>query len=88
MFLHLNFLHIAFNMVTLLIVGPAVEVMLGKVRFLTLYLLAGLGGSVASYLLVAASVTALGHPAPSSGSWAPTWSWPTAAASRWPRWSS
>ena len=33
-FLHLNFLHIAFNMITLLIVGPAVEVMLGKARFL------------------------------------------------------
>ena len=29
-FLHLDFLHIAFNMITLLIVGPAVEVMLGK----------------------------------------------------------
>ena len=30
MFLHLDFLHIAFNMISLLIVGPAVEVMLGK----------------------------------------------------------
>ena len=50
MFLHLDFLHIAFNMITLLIVGPAVEVMLGKTRFLALYLLAGLGGNVASYL--------------------------------------
>ena len=36
-FLHLDFLHIAFNMGTLLIVGPAVEVMLGKSRFLTLF---------------------------------------------------
>lgn len=51
MFLHLNFLHIAFNMVALVIVGPAVEVMLGKSRFLALYLIAGLGGSVLSYLL-------------------------------------
>jgi membrane associated rhomboid family serine protease len=55
MFLHLNFLHIAFNMIALVIVGPAVEVMLGKTRFVTLYLLAGLGGSVASYLLSSAS---------------------------------
>jgi membrane associated rhomboid family serine protease len=38
-------------MLALLIVGPAVEVQLGKVRFLSLYLIAGLGGSVASYLL-------------------------------------
>ena len=50
MFLHLNFLHIASNMISLLIVGPAVEVMLGRSRFLSLYLVAGLGGSVASYL--------------------------------------
>ena len=50
MFLHLDFLHIASNMITLLIVGPAVEVMLGRLRFLTLFLVAGLGGSVASYL--------------------------------------
>jgi membrane associated rhomboid family serine protease len=51
LFLHLDFLHIAFNMITLLIVGPAVEVMLGKSRFLVLYLLAGLGGNVLSYLI-------------------------------------
>jgi membrane associated rhomboid family serine protease len=50
MFLHLDILHIAFNMVTLLVVGPAVEIMLGKCRFLALYLLAGLGGGVASYV--------------------------------------
>ncbi len=51
MWLHASFTHIFFNMITLLIVGPAVEVLLGKARFFTLYLLAGLGGSVASYLL-------------------------------------
>lgn len=51
MWLHASFLHIFFNMIALLIVGPAVEVLLGKVRFLSLYLIAGLGGSVGSYLL-------------------------------------
>ena len=51
MWMHANFQHILFNMLALLIVGPAVEVLLGKVRFLALYLLAGLGGSVGSYLL-------------------------------------
>jgi membrane associated rhomboid family serine protease len=50
-FLHIDFLHIAFNMITLLIVGPAVEVMLGKSRFLTLFLLTGIGGNVLSYLI-------------------------------------
>ncbi|HTU36933.1 MAG TPA: rhomboid family intramembrane serine protease [Acidimicrobiales bacterium] len=51
MWLHANFLHILFNMVALLIVGPAVEVLLGKLRFVALYLIAGLGGSVGSYIL-------------------------------------
>jgi len=51
MWLHASFQHIFFNMITLLIVGPALEVLLGKVRFVALYLLAGLGGSVGSYLL-------------------------------------
>jgi membrane associated rhomboid family serine protease len=51
MWLHANFVHIFFNMIFLLIVGPAVEVLLGKARFLALYLLAGLGGSVCSYLI-------------------------------------
>jgi len=50
MFLHVSVFHIVSNMFTLLIVGPAVEVMLGKSRFLALYLIAGLGGSTASYL--------------------------------------
>jgi membrane associated rhomboid family serine protease len=50
MFLHLSFFHIFSNMFTLLIVGPAVEVMLGKSRFLSLYLIAGLAGGVSSYL--------------------------------------
>jgi membrane associated rhomboid family serine protease len=50
-FLHLDFLHIFFNMFTLFIVGPAVEVMLGKSRFLTLFLVAGIGGNVLSYLI-------------------------------------
>jgi len=60
MWLHANFLHIFFNMFALLIVGPAVEVLLGKARFLALYLIAGLGGSVASYLLGPHNVYGLG----------------------------
>jgi membrane associated rhomboid family serine protease len=51
MWLHASFTHIFYNMITLLIVGPALEVLLGKARFLTLYVLAGLGGSVCTYIL-------------------------------------
>ncbi len=60
MWLHADFLHIAGNMLALLIVGPALEVQLGKVRFVALYLIAGLGGSVASYLLSPPYVVGIG----------------------------
>jgi membrane associated rhomboid family serine protease len=50
MFLHAGLLHIAFNMYALYLLGPALERALGHGRFLTLYLVSGLGGSVASYL--------------------------------------
>ena len=49
-FLHANILHIGSNMLALVIVGPALETALGRVRFAGLYLLAALGGSVCSYL--------------------------------------
>ena len=60
MWLHANFTHIFFNMIALLIVGPALEVLLGKARFLVLYLLAGLGGSVGSYILSQPNVAGIG----------------------------
>lgn len=50
-FLHANIEHIAFNMFTLAIVGAPIEAELGKVRFLVLYFVSALGGSVGSYLL-------------------------------------
>lgn len=50
-FLHANVLHIAFNMLALAQVGPALERVLGAGRYLTLYLLAALGGSVLSYVI-------------------------------------
>jgi membrane associated rhomboid family serine protease len=50
-FLHANTAHIVFNMLTLAIVGSPIEAELGKVRFLALYLVSALGGSVSSYLL-------------------------------------
>jgi membrane associated rhomboid family serine protease len=60
MWLHASFTHIFFNMIALLIVGPALEVLLGKARFLVLYLLAGLGGSVSSYILSQPNVAGIG----------------------------
>lgn len=48
-FLHGSFLHIAFNMYVLFALGPTLERILGHGRYLALYLLAALGGGVASY---------------------------------------
>jgi len=44
-------LHIVFNMFSLVIFGPILEQALGRVRFLALFLMSGLGGSVAVLLL-------------------------------------
>jgi membrane associated rhomboid family serine protease len=45
-------LDIIFNMWALILVGPALERLLGHLRYLTVYLVSALGGSVALYLLV------------------------------------
>jgi membrane associated rhomboid family serine protease len=60
MFLHLSFFHILGNMLALLIVGPAVEVQLGRSRFVALYLIGGLGGAACYYLIAPAAVPAAG----------------------------
>lgn len=49
MFLHVNLLHLLFNMYVLYLLGPQLERLLGHTRFLVLFLLAGFGGNVASF---------------------------------------
>ena len=46
-FLHVQLWHIAGNMLALWMLGPQLEAALGRTRFLALYLLSGLTGSVA-----------------------------------------
>lgn len=48
-FLHGSILHLAFNMYVLVVLGPTLERVLGHVRYTLLFILAGLGGAVASY---------------------------------------
>ena len=50
-FLHAGLLHLMFNMFALAQIGPMLEQALGRVRFLALYFLSALGGSVAGYCL-------------------------------------
>jgi membrane associated rhomboid family serine protease len=51
MFLHVNLLHIVMNMIALIWVGQYLERLLGPARYLAVYLLGGLGGSVAVFLV-------------------------------------
>lgn len=50
-FLHAGIVHLGFNMVALWFTGPFLEQALGRARFLALYLVSALGGSVAVLLL-------------------------------------
>jgi rhomboid protease GluP len=49
MFLHIGVLHLLFNLYALYALGPMVEGYFGHWRFLAIYLLGGLFGSLASY---------------------------------------
>lgn len=51
MFAHVEIWHIAFNMLALYALGPQLELVLGRARFLALYLLSGLAGSTLVYWL-------------------------------------
>ncbi|WP_106850214.1 rhomboid family intramembrane serine protease [Blastococcus sp. Marseille-P5729] len=57
-FLHYGLTHVAVNMISLFIIGRDIEQVLGKWRYLLVYLLAGLGGSVAVLLFTPNAVVA------------------------------
>ena len=59
-FLHGSWLHLIFNMYTLYIFGQVLEPMLGRARFLILYLIAAFGGSVAVLLFSEPASTVVG----------------------------
>lgn len=46
MLVHGSFIHLALNMLALWMLGQSLEPMLGRARFLAIYLISGLGGSV------------------------------------------
>lgn len=57
-FLHIGFLHIAFNMYVLYQVGPFTERLFGGARYLAVYLLAGIGGNLLGLWLHPMTVSA------------------------------
>lgn len=59
-FLHVDIVHVAFNLLALWILGPQLEQLLGRARFLTVYLVSGLAGSAAVYWLTDPTTQTLG----------------------------
>ncbi len=51
MFLHGGIMHILFNMFCLFVFGPELEKVAGRLRFLTIYIFAGLFGNLATFFL-------------------------------------
>jgi membrane associated rhomboid family serine protease len=58
MFMHFGVVHLLLNMYALWVLGRVLEAFLGPVRFLALYLVAGLGGSVAAYVFQPGALSA------------------------------
>lgn len=60
MFLHYGIFHIGFNMWALYVIGTPLEQWLGRLRYVVLYVLSGLGGSILSFATGPLSVQAAG----------------------------
>lgn len=60
MFTHVDLWHIGFNMLALWFLGPQLEAAVGRARFLALYLVSGLVGSVLVYWLAGEHSATLG----------------------------
>lgn len=56
-FVHGGFIHLALNMLALWMLGQSLEPMLGRARYLALYLISGLGGSVMVAVLAPTTAT-------------------------------
>ena len=56
-FLHGGIMHLAFNMYSLKIIGSEVEYIFGRKKYLIIYLMASLGGSIFSYIFSPYSIS-------------------------------
>lgn len=60
MFLHADFWHVLFNVFWLYLFGPELEKIVGKARFVTIYLLAGVVGNLSTFLVYPLNYASLG----------------------------
>jgi membrane associated rhomboid family serine protease len=59
-FIHESILHVGLNMYSLFLIGPALERMLGRARYLAMFLICGFGGSVGVLLIAPYNQPVLG----------------------------
>ncbi|HSP74920.1 MAG TPA: rhomboid family intramembrane serine protease [Cryobacterium sp.] len=59
-FMHIEIWHIGFNMLALWVLGPQLELAIGRARFVALYLLSALAGSTLVYWLAPTAGSTLG----------------------------
>ena len=67
LFLHAGFLHLAFNLFALYILGPPLERSIGTIRFVACYLISGLGSSAGVVALTEIGVVEVGQVIGASG---------------------
>jgi membrane associated rhomboid family serine protease len=59
-FIHGSVIHVLSNMFSLFVMGPALEMAIGRVRYLVLFVVAGFGGSVGVLLIAPSNTLAFG----------------------------
>ncbi|MFJ5230228.1 rhomboid family intramembrane serine protease [Kitasatospora sp. NPDC088391] len=60
MFMHAGLLHLVMNMFSLWVLGPQLERVLGRLRYLGLYLVSGVAGNALAYLVTGADLQSVG----------------------------
>ena len=60
MFLHANIVHLVCNMYSLYVIGPQVESFYGKFKYLFIFILSGISGSLLSLAFIADNIVSVG----------------------------
>jgi len=60
MFIHVHFAHFFYNTISIAMMGPIIEGLLGKWKFLLLYLISGIAGNAATFVFLPLTYTHTG----------------------------